>query len=266
LLFWYVGLIPDLATLRDRSNTRIGRWVYGFLSMGWRNAATHWQRYQVAYLLLAGLAAPLVISVHSVVGMDFAGGQLPGWHSTIFPPYFVAGAVFSGFAMVLTLAIPLRAVYKLEDFITMRHIENCAKLMLVTGSIVAYGYILEAFFGWFSGNEYEWYLTEKPRHRPVLAELLGADSVQRDHPAVDVDSPGAAECQAAVVHHDRGEHRHVAGAFRHRHHQPAPGFSAQQLGYVLPDVLGLEHVHRHDRMVHVLRAAVHSRAAGDFDL
>jgi Ni/Fe-hydrogenase subunit HybB-like protein len=160
MLFWYVGLIPDLATLRDRSTNRVSRWVYGFMSLGWRNAATHWQRYQTAYLLLGGLAAPLVISVHSVVGMDFAGGQVPGWHSTIFPPYFVAGAIFSGFAMVLTLAIPLRAVYGLEDFITMRHIDNCAKLMLVTGLIVAYGYGTEAFIGWFGGNEYEWYMTK----------------------------------------------------------------------------------------------------------
>jgi molybdopterin-containing oxidoreductase family membrane subunit len=159
LLFWYVGLIPDMATLRDRSHHRIGRVVYGILSMGWRNAATHWQRYQVAYLLLAGLAAPLVISVHSIVGMDFAGGIVPGWHSTIFPPYFVAGAIFSGFAMVLTLAIPLRAFYGLKDFVTLRHIDNCAKLMLVTGMIVAYGYASEVFFGWFSGNEFESYLT-----------------------------------------------------------------------------------------------------------
>ena len=160
LLFWYVGLIPDLATIRDRSRSRVGRIVYGILAMGWRNAATHWHRYQMAYLLLAGLAAPLVISVHSVVGMDFAGGQVPGWHSTIFPPYFVAGAIFSGFAMVLTLAIPLRAVYGLKDFITARHLDNCAKLMLVTGMIVAYGYTLEAFIGWFSGNEFEWYMTK----------------------------------------------------------------------------------------------------------
>jgi Ni/Fe-hydrogenase subunit HybB-like protein len=155
LLFWYVGLIPDLATMRDRSRSRVGRIVYGIFAMGWRNAATHWHRYQMAYLLLAGLAAPLVISVHSVVGMDFAGAQLPGWHSTIFPPYFVAGAIFSGFAMVLTLAIPLRAVYGLKDFITARHLDNCAKLMLVTGLIVAYGYTLELFIGWFSGNEFE---------------------------------------------------------------------------------------------------------------
>jgi molybdopterin-containing oxidoreductase family membrane subunit len=159
LLFWYVGLIPDLATLRDRSHHRVGRVAYGILSMGWRNSARHWHRYQTAYMLLAGLAAPLVISVHSVVGMDFAGGVVPGWHSTIFPPYFVAGAIFSGFAMVLTLAIPLRAAYGLEDFVTLRHIDNCAKLMLVTGLIVAYGYATEAFMGWFSGNEFEEYVT-----------------------------------------------------------------------------------------------------------
>ncbi|MBC7785503.1 MAG: polysulfide reductase NrfD, partial [Burkholderiales bacterium] len=158
LLFWYVGLIPDLATLRDRSSHRIGKYVYGFMAMGWRGSARHWHRYQIAYLLLAGLAAPLVISVHSVVGLDFAGAQIPGWHSTIFPPYFVAGAIFSGFAMVLTLSIPLRAFYGLKDFITIRHIDNCAKLMLVTGLIVAYGYMTEIFMGWYSGSEYEQYV------------------------------------------------------------------------------------------------------------
>ncbi|CAN5569887.1 polysulfide reductase NrfD [soil metagenome] len=158
LLFWYVGLIPDLATLRDRSHHPIGKFVYGFMAMGWRGSARHWHRYQIAYLLLAGLAAPLVISVHSVVGLDFAGAQIPGWHSTIFPPYFVAGAIFSGFAMVLTLSIPLRAFYGLKDFITIRHIDNCAKLMLVTGLIVAYGYMTEIFMGWYSGSEYEQYV------------------------------------------------------------------------------------------------------------
>ncbi|MGH7176734.1 MAG: NrfD/PsrC family molybdoenzyme membrane anchor subunit [Tepidisphaeraceae bacterium] len=158
LLFWYVGLIPDLATLRDRSKWRLPKYVYGFFSMGWRGSARHWHRYQMAYLLLAGLAAPLVISVHSIVGMDFAGGLVPGWHSTIFPPYFVAGAIFSGFAMVLTLAIPLRYFYGLEDMVTIRHIDNCAKLMLVTGLIVAYGYGIEIFMAWYSGNEFEQFM------------------------------------------------------------------------------------------------------------
>ncbi|HEY1921857.1 MAG TPA: NrfD/PsrC family molybdoenzyme membrane anchor subunit [Tepidisphaeraceae bacterium] len=158
LVFWFVGLIPDLATYRDRAKSRFVRTIYGVLAMGWRGSARHWQRYQIAYLLLAGLAAPLVVSVHSVVGMDFAAAQLPGWHSTIFPPYFVAGAIFSGFAMVLTLAIPLRWAYGLEDLITIRHLENCAKLMLVTGLIVAYGYASEAFYGWLSGNEFDMYM------------------------------------------------------------------------------------------------------------
>src|SRR5437879_5859613 len=145
LVFWYVGLIPDLATLRDRAQSWGKKVAYGIFALGWRGSARHWQRYQTAYLLLAGLAAPLVVSVHSVVGMDFAAAQVPGWHSTIFPPYFVAGAIFSGFAMVVTLAIPMRYFFKLQDFITLKHIENCAKLMLVTGLIVAYGYMIEAF-------------------------------------------------------------------------------------------------------------------------
>ncbi len=155
LMFWFIGLIPDLATLRDRSQSRVGRVIYGVLAMGWRGSARHWQRYETAYLLLAGLATPLVISVHTVVSFDFAVGIIPGWHSTIFPPYFVAGAIFSGFAMVLTLAIPIRAIYGLEDFITQRHLQNMAKVMLATGLIVAYGYMMEAFMAWYSGNPFE---------------------------------------------------------------------------------------------------------------
>jgi molybdopterin-containing oxidoreductase family membrane subunit len=155
LLFWFVGLIPDLATLRDRSQSRSGRMIYGALAMGWRGSALHWHRYETAYLLLAGLATPLVVSVHTVVSFDFAIAIVPGWHTTIFPPYFVAGAIYSGFAMVLTLAIPIRAVYGLEDFITLRHLQNMAKVMLVTGLIVAYGYATEAFIAWYSADKYE---------------------------------------------------------------------------------------------------------------
>jgi Ni/Fe-hydrogenase subunit HybB-like protein len=154
-LFWYVGLIPDLATLRDRARSKPWKIVYGLLAMGWRGAARHWERYETAYLLLAGLATPLVISVHTVVSFDFAVGMIPGWHATIFPPYFVAGAIYSGFAMVLTLAIPLRKVYGLEDFITGRHLQNMAKIVLATGMIVVYGYTMEVFFAWYSANEYE---------------------------------------------------------------------------------------------------------------
>src|SRR6201998_2526913 len=149
LLFWFVGLIPDLATLRDRSQSRVGRVIYGMLAMGWRGSAQHWYPYETPYLLLAGLATPLVVSVHTVISFDFSIGIVPGWHTTIFPPYFVAGAIYSGFAMVLTLAIPIRAVYGLEDFITMRHLQNMAKVMLVTGLIVAYGYGTEAFISWY---------------------------------------------------------------------------------------------------------------------
>src|SRR5438132_376679 len=155
LLFWFIGLIPDLATLRDRTNNRAARWVYGILAMGWRGSAMHWHRYEVAYLLLAGLATPLVVSVHTVVSFDFAAGQLPGWHATIFPPYFVAGAIYSGFAMVLTLTIPLRKPYGLDAFITARRPNNMAKVMLATGLIVAYGYLIEAFMAFYGGNEHE---------------------------------------------------------------------------------------------------------------
>ena len=158
LLFWYVGLIPDLATLRDRSKNRFPQIVYGVLAMGWRGSAIHWHRYEVAYLLLAGLATPLVVSVHTVVSFDFSIGIVPGWHSTIFPPYFVAGAIYSGFAMVMTLAIPIRAAYGLEDFITMRHLQNMAKIMLATGMIVAYGYLMETFMAWYSGVNFEEYM------------------------------------------------------------------------------------------------------------
>ncbi|HYZ84785.1 MAG TPA: NrfD/PsrC family molybdoenzyme membrane anchor subunit [Bryobacteraceae bacterium] len=157
-LFWYVGLIPDLAVLRDRARRRWQQIAYGMLAMGWRGSARHWFRYEMAYLLLAGLATPLVVSVHTVVSFDFAVSQVPGWHTTIFPPYFVAGAIHSGFAMVMTLAIPTRAVYGLKDFITMRHLQNMAKMMIGTSWIVAYGYIMEIFMGWYSGSPPEEYM------------------------------------------------------------------------------------------------------------
>ena len=152
LLFWFTGLVPDMATLRDRAKSKAGRVIFGMLALGWRGSARHWQRYEMAYLLLAGISTPLVLSVHSIVSFDFAVSVLPGWHATIFPPYFVAGAIYSGFAMVMTLAIPLRKFYGLEDFITMRHIHNMTKVMLVTGMIVAYGYANEAFFAWYSAQ------------------------------------------------------------------------------------------------------------------
>src|SRR3989442_949332 len=165
-LFWFVGLIPDLATLRDRTTSKAWRVVYGILAMGWRGSARHWNTFETASLLLAGLATPLVVSVHTVVSFDFAVGQVPGWHATIFSPYFVAGAIYAGFAMVLTIAIPLRKAYGLEDFITMRHLENMARVMLATGLIVAYGYFMEFFLARYSGNKFDMYLVDQRLHGP----------------------------------------------------------------------------------------------------
>jgi len=168
-MFWFVGLIPDLATLRDRAKNILSKKVYGVLAMGWRGSARHWHRYETAYLLLAGLATPLVVSVHTVVSFDFAAGIVPGWHTTIFPPYFVAGAIYSGFAMVMTLAIPLRYAYGLEDFITLRHLNNMAKVMLATGLIVAYGYMMETFVAWYGGNQYDQFMVVNRMTGPYAA-------------------------------------------------------------------------------------------------
>jgi molybdopterin-containing oxidoreductase family membrane subunit len=154
-IFWFVGLIPDFATMRDRAKIKLVRWIYGLLAMGWRGSAQHWQRYETASLLLAGLSTPLVLSVHSIVSLDFAVSNLPGWHVTFFPPYFVAGAIFAGFAMVLLLALPIRAWYKVKDYITMTHVDWMAKIMLATGLIVFYGYLAEIFYAWYSGNPFE---------------------------------------------------------------------------------------------------------------
>jgi len=166
LLFWFVGLIPDLATLRDRAKNPIAARIYGLLAMGWRGSTQHWARYEAAYLLLAGLSTPLVLSVHTVVSFDFSIGIIPGWHATIFPPYFVAGAIYAGFAMVLTLAIPIRKAFRLEDFITLRHIQNMAWVMLATGMMVCYGYAMELFFAWYSGNIYEMFMMKNRMFGP----------------------------------------------------------------------------------------------------
>jgi Ni/Fe-hydrogenase subunit HybB-like protein len=160
ILFWYMGLIPDLATLRDRTRQRWKQVFYGLFALGWRGEARHWHRFDTAYLLMAGLATPLVISVHSVVSLDFAVGNTPGWHSTIFPPYFVAGALYSGFAMALTIAVPMRTLFGLHDFITARHLNNIGKLMLLCGLIVAYSYAVEIFMAYYSGDRYAIYMIE----------------------------------------------------------------------------------------------------------
>ncbi len=158
-VFWFVGLVPDLATMREEATHPLAKKIYGMLALGWRGSARHWTRYEALYILLAGISTPLVLSVHTVVSFDFAIAILPGWHTTIFPPYFVAGAIYSGFAMVLVLAIPIRKYYGLEDMITMRHLQNSAKIMLATGLIVAYGYFFETFVSLYSGSTYERFMT-----------------------------------------------------------------------------------------------------------
>ncbi len=170
LLFWYTGMVPDLATLRDKAKSRIGQIFYSFFALGWTGSARHWHRFEKAYLLLAALCTPLVLSVHSVVSFDFAVAQLPGWHTTVFPPYFVAGAIYGGFAMVLTLAIPCREWLGLKHIITMRHIVNCAKVMLGTGMIVMYAYSIEFFVAWYSGHHFEQFVF---RNRPLGNYTVG---------------------------------------------------------------------------------------------
>jgi molybdopterin-containing oxidoreductase family membrane subunit len=155
LLFWYTGLIPDLATLRDRAKTNLKRKIYGFFALGWRGGNRQWQHYELAYLVLAGISTPLVLSVHSVVSSDFATSVIPGWHTTIFPPYFVAGAIYSGFGMVMTLSIIARKVYNLGHIITLEHLDKMAQIMLLTGCMVGYAYSMEFFVAWYSGNAYE---------------------------------------------------------------------------------------------------------------
>ena len=155
LLFWYLGMVPDLATLRDRATTPIRRAAYSIFSLGWTGSARQWHRFEKAYLILAALATPLVLSVHTIVSFDFAVSQLPGWHTTIFPPYFVAGAIFSGFAMVLTLMVPTREIFGFKNLVTLRHLENMCKVITATGTMVGYAYAMEFFVAWYSGNKFE---------------------------------------------------------------------------------------------------------------
>ena len=264
-IFWFMGLIPDLATLRDRSENRWIRMIYGMFSMGWRGSARHWHRYETAYLLLAGLATPLVLSVHTVVSFDFAIGIVPGWHTTIFPPYFVAGAIYSGFAMVLMLAIPIRKIYGLEDFITERHLQNSAKVMLATGLIVAYGYGIEAFMGWYSGDRYDAFTMWNRLHGPYAPVYLSLLDVQHLYPPGSVDSQTSCQPGSAFLDFGRDPGRHVARAFHHRRRQPASRLPELILGYVLPHALGLYDLRRQPRHVPGGHVPVPSHSACDLD-
>ena len=267
VVFWYVGLIPDLAIdARSRHVEGSRRSSTAWLSLGWRGSARHWHRYEVATLILAGLSTPLVLSVHTVVSFDFAVSLIPGWHATIFPPYFVAGAIYSGFAMVLTLAIPVRRFYGMESLITMRHIDNMAKVMLATGLIVGYGYAMEAFFAWYSANPHEQFMMYNRMFGPygwsywtlisinvVMIQLLWFKSIRTN-------------TRRAVHHVDVREHRHVARALRHHRDLAQPRLRALVVGHVLPDALGLHDVLRDDRLVPDAVPPVPALRADDFDL
>ena len=248
-LFWFIGLIPDLATFRDTATNPVAKAIYGLLSMGWRGSVRHWKRYETAYLLLAGLATPLVLSVHTVVSFDFAISILPGWHTTVFPPYFVAGAIYSGFAMVLVLAIPIRRFYGVQDMITLRHLDNSAKIMLATGLIVAYGYFMEAFYAYYSGNSYEVFMFKNRVLGPmgwaywclILFNIL--------IPQVALDSQSATESSVAVRCFVDRSVRHVAGALRHHCHQPVSRLPAIFVGILRGHALGLRGFCRNPRTV-----------------
>ena len=236
LLFWYMGMIPDLATLRDRSTGRFAQMVYGVFSMGWTGSSRHWMRFERAYLLLAALATPLVLSVHSVVSFDFATSQIPGWHTTIFPPYFVAGAVFGGFAMVLTLSIPSREWFGLRDLITHRHIENMAKVMLGTGMIVAYAYSVEFFTAWYSQQHYEQFVFLNRPFGPYAWAFWTMVTCNVIAAPVDLVSLDEKERLGDLCRGDLCQRWHVVRAIRDCRHLVARGFSALELGDVQADL------------------------------
>ena len=255
VLFWYMGLIPDLAVMRDRAKTQIRKFAYGLFSLGWTGSNRHWSNYEKAYLILAGLSTPLVLSVHSIVSLDFSVSQLPGWHTTIFPPYFVAGAVFSGFGMVLTLLIPLRKLFKLEDIITMRHVDLMCKVTLATGSIVGYAYAMEFFIAWYSGNPNERFHFMQPRVWVRMQWGYWIMIVCNVHrAAVFLVQESAPEPGGRVHHVDFREHRHVVRTVRHHRDRRCTAISFRPTGDIIsPTWVDILHISRNVRIVlHVL--------------
>ena len=236
LMFWYMGMIPDLATFRDRAKTRVRQIIYGLLALGWRGSTRHWHRYERAYLLLAALATPLVLTVHSVVSFDFAVSQLPGWHTTIFPPYFVAGAIFGGFAMVLTLVIPARQFFGLKDIITLRHLENMSKIMLPTGMHGRLRLRDRVLHRLVQRQPLREFHLPEPRLRPVRLGLLDHDHLQRARPAALLVQEGAHQRLAHLPGRDVRERRHVVRAVRD-HLSLAVATSCPRAGhYFSPDL------------------------------
>ena len=266
VVFWYIGMIPDLGTLRDRAQSKFGQFFYGMLAVGWRGSVRHWVRYETASLLLAGLATPLVLSVHSVISLDFSVALMPGWHTTIFPPYFVAGAIYSGFAMVITLAVPIRRFYHLEDLITIRHIDNMNKVMLTTGLVVAYGYSTEVFMSWYSASHWEYFMMWNRMFGPIgwsywtlitcniaLPQLLWSRKLRKN--------------VAFTVHHVADhQHRHVVRAIRDRGDQPDARLPAVVVGHLSGDEVGLRDVSGNAGAVHVPVLPVYPLPAHDSDV
>ncbi len=267
VLFWYTGLIPDLATLRDRATTKIKKFLFGIFACGWRGSNRNWRHYEMAYLLLAGLSTPLVLSVHSVVSFDFATSILPTWHTTIFPPYFVAGAIFGGFAMVLTLLIPARAIFKLHDIITPQHIDKMAKIILLTGSFVSYAYAMEFFVAWYSGNAYEQFAFWNRVFGPYWWYWwVGHAVLQHAFAAALLVPLVPAQHSRRLFRLHVRERRHVVRAFHHHRRRIASRFSSVFVGIVHPDLGRHLDVHRHVRNFHFALPAVHSLPADDRDV
>ena len=226
LIFWYLGMVPDLATIRDRCKPGLRKILYGIFALGWRGGNRQWSHYEMAYLLLAALSTPLVLSVHSVVSFDFATSVVPGWHTTIFPPYFVAGAIFGGFAMVLTIMVPARFIYGLQDLITMKHIDNMAKIILLTGTIVGYAYLMELFVAFYSGAIYEMDAFKFRIAGPYWWAYAAMMSLQRAF-AAGLLVQGLP--RKPLGRHDRRDvrqRRHVVRALRHHRHHAGPHVAA----------------------------------------
>ena len=240
VIFYFVGLLPDLATLRDRSPHRWQRIIYGILALGWRGAGRQWSRYKMAYLIMAGLATPLVVSVHSIVSLDFAVGIVPGWHTTIMPFYFVAAALQSGFAMGLILIIPVRHFYHLKDIITGRHLANMAKLLLATSLVVGHGYFTDTFMSWYSGDPYEKFHRRRQIHRCLRHRRLDADDPRRRRAPVNLDPRGTGIARDAFRHRDSGQRRPLVGPLHPRRAESPQRLPAVRVAYVLRHKVGLD--------------------------
>ena len=268
-LFWFVGLVPDLATLRDRAvraGNKLAAKLYGVFSLGWRGSAAHWRVYEHAYLLLAAISTPLVLSVHSIVSFDFAVSVLPGWHTTIFPPYFVAGAIFSGFAMVITLMVIARYAFRIEHLVTIKHLENMCKIILLTGTIVGYAYGTEFFIAWYSGNGYERFTFLNRALGPYAWAYWTMLTCNVMIPQIFWFKKARTNVPADVRDLDLRQHRDVVRALRDHRDLAAPRLSALELGLLPADLGGHPDLLRNVRPVPYAVPVLHPVPADDRDL